>query len=103
MVQNDIYVYGCLSCEGNVETALQRADKLQLALNHRGFTLKGVTFTGSEPTSVLSTDNSSVNLAGIKLNCPIKFCQKAAWKRNCTTPKQHTIQIDRTKLCFKSG
>ena len=35
-------------------------------LNHGGFTLKGITFTGGDPPSALSTDDSSVNVAGMK-------------------------------------
>ena len=53
IVQNDIY-------------ALQRADKLELVLNRGGLTLKGITFTGGDPPSVLSTEDSSVNVAGMK-------------------------------------
>ena len=50
----------------NVEKALERVDELELVLNRGGFTLKGITFTGSDPQSALSTDDSSVNVAGIK-------------------------------------
>ena len=66
IVQNNIYVDDCLSEEKNVEKALQGADELELVLNCVGFTLKGVTFTGGDPPSALSTDDSSVNVAGIK-------------------------------------
>ena len=66
IVQNNIYVDDCLSVEKNVEKALQGADELELVLNCVGFTLKGVTFSGGDPTSALSTDNTSVNVAGIK-------------------------------------
>ena len=66
IVQNDIYVDDCLSGDENVEKALQRADELELVLNHGSFTLKGITFTGSDPPSALSADDSRVNVAGIK-------------------------------------
>ena len=66
IVQNNIYVDGCLPVEKNVEKALQGADELELMLNCVSFTLKGVTFTGGDPTSALSTDDTSVNVAGIK-------------------------------------
>ena len=66
MVQNDIYVDDCLSGDENVEKALQRANELELVLNHGSFTLKGITFTGSDPPSALSIDDSRVNVAGIK-------------------------------------
>ena len=66
IVQNDIYVGDCFSGDENVEKALQRADELELVLNHGSFTLKGITFTGSDPPSALSADDSRVNVAGIK-------------------------------------
>ena len=66
IVQNDIYVDDCSSGEENVEKALQRADELELVLNCGSFTLKGITFTGGDPPSALSTDDSSVNVAGMK-------------------------------------
>ena len=102
-----------MSWEENVEKALQRADELELLLNRDGFTLEGIKFTGDDPPSALSTDDSSVNLAGMK-GFPkedllvldigeLNFTKKAAWKKTCTAPKHHTIQIDKTKLCFKSG
>ena len=66
IVQNDIYVDDCLSGEENVEKALQKADELELVLNRSDFTLKGIIFTGGDPPSALSADNSSVNVAGMK-------------------------------------
>ena len=35
-------------------------------LNRGSFILKGITFTGGDPPSALSTDDSSVNVAGMK-------------------------------------
>ena len=55
-----------MSGEENVEKALQRANELELMLNRASFTLKGITFTGGDPPSALSTDDSSVNVAGMK-------------------------------------
>ena len=66
IVQNDIYVGDCSSGEENVEKALQRADELELVLNCGSFTLTGITFAGGDPPSALSTDDSSVNVPGMK-------------------------------------
>ena len=55
-----------MSGEENVENALQRADELELVLNCGGFTLKEITFTEGDPPSATSTDDSSVNVAGMK-------------------------------------
>ena len=65
-VQNDIYLDDCLSGEENVKKVLKRADDLELVLNRGGFTLKGITFTESDPPSALLIDDSSDNLAGMK-------------------------------------
>ena len=46
--------------------AMQRADQLELVLNRGGFSLKGVTFSGTDPPSKLSKDDSSINVAGMK-------------------------------------
>ena len=66
IVQNDIFVDDCLSGEENVKKASKRADELELVLNCGGFTVKGITFTGGDPPKALSTDDSSVNVAGMK-------------------------------------
>ena len=55
-----------MSEKENVQKALKRADELKLVLNRGGFTLKEITFTGGDPSSALPTDDSSVNVAGIK-------------------------------------
>ena len=66
IVQNDIFVDDCLSGEENVKKASKRADELELVLNCGGFTVKGITFTGADPPKALSTDDSSVNVVGMK-------------------------------------
>ena len=66
IVQNDIYVDDCLSGEENVENALQRADELELVLNCGGFPLKEITFTGGDPPSATSADDSSVFQKSLK-------------------------------------
>ena len=43
-----------------------RADQLELVLNRGGFSLKGVTFSGTDLPSKLSKDESSINVAGMK-------------------------------------
>ena len=112
IVQNDIYLDDCLLREENVEKTLQRADELELVLNRVDFTLNGITFTGGDLPSALLTDDSCVNLAGMKwfpkedlvaLDIgELNFAKKQRGKKNCTTPKHHTIQTDKTKLCFES-
>ena len=66
IVQRDIYVDDCLSGEESMTKAMQRADQLELVLNRGGFSLKGVTFSGTDPPSKLSKDDSSINVAGMK-------------------------------------
>ena len=46
--------------------ALERAGQIELLLNRGGFSLKGVTFSGKDPSTALSFDGPSINLAGMK-------------------------------------
>ena len=55
-----------MSGEENVAKASQRAIELELVLNRGVFTVNGINFTGGDPPSALSTDDSSFNVAGIK-------------------------------------
>ena len=55
-----------MSEKENVQKALKRADELKLVVDRTGFTLKGITFTVGGPPSALPTDDSSVNVAGMK-------------------------------------
>ena len=60
-----IYIYR-LSGEENISKALERAVQVELLLNRGGFSLKGVTFSGKDPSAALSFDGPSINVAGIK-------------------------------------
>ena len=55
-----------LSGENTYELALEKAGQLELVLNRGGFSLKGVTFSKRDPPNNLSTDDCSVNVAGMK-------------------------------------
>ena len=72
------------ACQGKkMLKKLYKADELKLVLNCGGSTLKGVTFTGGDPPSTLSTDDSSVNVFGMK------------W-----FPKEDLLALDIGKLNF---
>ena len=81
--QNDIYVDDCLSPENMEELALEKADQLELVLNRRSFSLKGITFSKRDPPNNLSTDDCSVMVAGMK------------W-----FPKKDMVSLDIGKLNF---
>ena len=66
VVQQDIYVDDCLSGEESMKKAMLRANQLEVVLNRGGFSLKGVTFSGTDPPSKLSKDDSSLNVADMK-------------------------------------
>ena len=83
IVQRDIYVDDCLSGEESMKKAMLRADQLELVLNRGGFSLKGVTFSGTDPPSKLSKDESSINVAGMK------------W-----LPKDDVVSLDISELNF---
>ena len=66
VIQHDVYVDDCLSGEDSEQKAFEVTDNLLLVLGRGGFTLKGITFSGSEPPSNLSDDGESVNVAGMR-------------------------------------
>ena len=99
IVHIDIYVDDCLSGEENEQKALERADQVELVLNHGGFSLKGVTFSGKEPPSTITADNTTINVAGMKwfpkedmLSLDISELNFAK-KQHGKKPAQHQNQI----------
>ena len=66
IVTDNIYANDCLSGESTVESALEKAEHLELVLNRGGFSLKGVTFSKIDPPSNLSADDCSVKVARLK-------------------------------------
>ena len=48
------------------EENINKADQLELVLNRGGFSLKGDTFSGKDPPTALSADDSSINVAKMK-------------------------------------
>lgn len=66
VVCNDIYVDDCLSGERTDDLAKNCADELEIVLNKGGFTLKGITFSGTNPSEMLSDDGITISVAGLK-------------------------------------
>ena len=66
VIQHDVYADDCLSGEDSEQKAFEVTDNLLLVLGRGGFTLKGITFSGSEPPPNLSDDGESVNVAGMR-------------------------------------
>ena len=66
MIQNDVYVDDCMSGENSIELCHKRADEINLVLTRGGFSLKGFTFSKSDPPQELSQDTKSINVAGMK-------------------------------------
>ena len=64
VVHKDIYVDDYMSGENTSENVRTTTDELKLVLNKGGFTLKGITFSGSHPPGHLSGDGASINVAG---------------------------------------
>ena len=67
VVHKDIYVNDCMSGESTWSEVLSTTDALKLVLSKRGFTFKGLTFSGKNPPSDLSSDQVSIKVAGRKL------------------------------------
>ena len=98
-MENDIHVDNCLSGEENEQKSLERTDQVELVLHRGGFSLKGVTFSGTEPPNTLTADNTTINVAGIKwspkediLSLDISELNFAKKQRG-TKPAQHQNQI----------
>ena len=60
IVQNDIYVDDCITGEDGIDLAHHRADELEIVLNRGGFSLKGVSFSGVGPLSMLTEDGQTI-------------------------------------------
>ena len=81
VIQKD--VDDCLSGADTKEEVMQLADEIQIILSRGGFTLKGFTFSGESPIELLSGDNKSINVAGMK------------WY-----PEDDKLELDITELNF---
>ena len=66
IVMRDIYVDDCISGEDSEEQRAAAADQLNLSLQHGGFNLKGITFSGEDPSDALSEDGKSIDVGGIR-------------------------------------
>ena len=66
VAHKDIYVDDCMSGESTWLEVLSTSDTLKLVLSKGGFTFKGLTFSGKDPPSDLSSDQVSINVAGMK-------------------------------------
>ena len=66
IVHNDVYVDDCISGEATEEERITATDQLQLSLETGGFTLKGFTFSGSDPDESLSEDGKSIMVGGLR-------------------------------------
>ena len=93
VIQEDTYVDDCASGEDTMELALSSASEVEVVLKKGGFSLKGVTISGSDPPSSLANpDGISVNSIGrkwfskedkISLNCSsLNFGKKYRGKRS---------------------
>ena len=66
IVTNDVYVDDCVSGELTAEDRAQATDELTLALGKVGFTLKGITCSGSDPDESLSKDGKYIMCGGLR-------------------------------------
>ena len=55
-----------ISGQSSYEKVLMTTDNLKLVLGHGGFTLKGFTFSGSEPPEDLTGSGDAVTVGGLK-------------------------------------
>ena len=61
-----MYVDDCITGESDINTAFERAYKLEVTINTGGFNLKGVTFSGIDLSPDLTDDGVSISVGGMK-------------------------------------
>ena len=66
VVYKDTYVDVCLSGGENHDEVSKLADDMETVLNSGGFSLKCVTFSGFNPPENISSDGTSINVAGMR-------------------------------------
>ena len=66
IIHEDVYVDDGLTGEESIETAHTRADQLEYVIQHGGFRLKGITFSGEDPSPDLTDDGDSIIIGGMK-------------------------------------
>lgn len=95
IVQKDIYVVDYLPGE--------REDQLELVLNRRKFSLKSVTFSGKDQPTVLSADDSSINVAGMKwfprMDLLSLDVSELNFAKKFSTSKRYFIKVNKKALC----
>ena len=89
VVQNDTYVDDCFSGEDTSCERDRTTDRLPIVLGKGGFSLKGYTFSGSDPPDDLKQQDNSVNVAGMK------------WfsKTDCVSLKLGEMKFGKSKGC----
>ena len=68
------------------KSALIKVDQLELILNHGGFQLKGVSFSGDDPPDTLSDDGITIHVAGME-------DLKLSKSQLCEVQKEHNIEV----------
>ena len=66
VIAEDVYVDDCISGNPTIDAMLHCIGEIEQVLPHGGFTLKGVTISGSNPPPSLTADGQTVSVAGLK-------------------------------------
>ena len=66
IINHDVYVDDCITGEKDTSNAFKRADQLEVVINKGGFKLKGISFSGVEPSPDLTDDGVSISVGGMK-------------------------------------
>ena len=106
IIMKDMYVDDCLSGANSYDERLSTTE-LKMALEKGGFSLKGFTFSGSDPPEHLSNDGKSVTVGGLKwfpkedllaINVgEVNFAKKYRGRK--TEYHKSTRKINKTYLC----
>ena len=66
VINEDVYVDDCLSGTNEIESTQTLSSSIKHVLSNGGFTLKGITMSGDHPSDSLSSDGTTISVAGMK-------------------------------------
>ena len=66
VIRKDVYVDDGITGDQSKTKAAELGDQLEIVLNHGGFSLKGIAYSGEDPPDSLSEDGVSICVAGFR-------------------------------------
>ena len=112
IIERDVYVDDCVTGEDSIESAITRADEMEIVCSKGGYGLKGFTFAGKDPIEKLSADGKSIHVGGVQWFskddvisidfAELNFAKKVRGKKP-TTEKEIPLQLTRRQCVSKAA